>query len=640
MNRVPFRGGFTPPLFFVVLLLPALVGEGGDWPPATFLIRLLLFGVSAACLFRRDRLAFLPALPDLLVLALWLLSAVWVARPGYAWLTYQWLLNFTLGLLLYSRVRGMGDEFGRTTARPFLMALLAVSAGEALLALIQRFGFGIPRPAGTMGNANELAELLLYGCAAAWGLLPLIVETRRRRVVAAVVTVLLAGALLATRSRGALLVALIAVSVLLMRRFGRWRVLAGVAVLLLVFLTVPNPLSERFAGKGDPYAFDRIAIWRAATRIAMAHPLGVGPGHFQFYWPAYRGPSSGAIVRFAKQANNAHSEFFSALAEQGFPGAVLFLGLGVVAVVSWRRAISSNDPNLRAIAMLPFISGLHAVVECNYHILGLLLINAMAFAMVCGRTWTPFAEIFVRITGPIRWAGATLLAVMVVLSGLTFAGWCFEQRGDAAFSAGDLVTAEKRYGIAAETDPWRASIVDKAAAVAFRIASPGDAGKQIARAIELEIEATTRNPLEPMYPARLAFLYESAAAVTRPAGRDWVLAGGLAACDRAISLNPHAVDVRYLKAVILNKLGRPDTARREISLALQDEPRYAKGWVLLGDLWRSHDPARAIEAYEKGLLLYYTYRGVANEPEEKVFLQVDVVRVTSVLEALKGVAGP
>jgi tetratricopeptide (TPR) repeat protein len=640
LNRVPFRGGFAPPLFFVVLLLPALVGEGGDWPPATLLIRLLLFGVSAACLFRRDRLVFRPALPDLLVLALWLLSAVWVVRPGYAWLTYQWLLNFTLGLLLYSLVRGMGDEPGRATARPFLMALLAVSMGEALLALIQRFGFGIPRPAGTMGNANELAELLLYGCAAAWGLLPLIVETPRRRVVAAVVTVLLTGALLATRSRGALLVALVAVSVLLMRRYGRWRVMAGVAVLLLVFLTVPNPLSERFMGKGDPYAFDRIAIWRAATRIAVAHPLGVGPGHFQFYWPAYRGPSSGAIVRFAKQANTAHSEFFSALSEQGFPGAVLFLGLGVVAVVSWRRAISSNDPNLRAVAMLPFISGLHAVVECNYHILGLLLINATAFAMVCGRTWKPFAEIPVRIGGAIKWAGATLLTVLVVLSGLTFAGWWFERQGNDALLAGDPVTAENRYLLAVASDPLRASFADKASAAAFRTGSTGAGGGNFARAIELEIEAAQRNPLEAQYPTRLAFLYSRSTAMVPPARRGWLYDGALAACDRAISLNPHAVDVRYLKAVILNELGRPDTARREISLALQDEPRYAKGWVLLGDLWRSHDPARAIEAYEKGLLLYYTYRGVASEPEEKAFLQVDVVRVTSILEALKGVAGP
>ncbi len=639
MNQEPFRGGFSPPLFFVALFSPALLCGGGDWPPAAFLIRLLLFVGSAVFLFMRDRFVFRPTLPDLLVLAFWFLSAAWVVHPGYPWLTYQWLLNFTLGLLVYSVVRATGAGDGRMPRGFFLAALLAASGAEAILVLVQRFAFAIPRPAGTMGNANDLAELLLYGCAAAWGLIPGITDARRRLAATAAATLLLAGGLLVTRSRGGLLVALAAGFILLARRFGRWRVLGGAVLLVLALLTVPNPLSDRFSGKGDPYAFDRFEMWRTSARIAVAHPLGVGPGHYQFYWPAFRGPSSGAIARFAKQANTAHSEFFSALAEQGFPGACLFLALGVVGVISWRRAFSSDDPYLPAVAMVPLISGLHAVVECNYHILGLMLINAAAFAVVCARTWNPFVEIPLRMQGAVRWTGAAFFAVLIAFSGTSFVGWCFEQRGNAAFSAGDPATAEKQYLLASATDPWRASFVDKASAVVFRNASTGDARKTIGQAIELEMEAETRNPLEAIYPMRLAFLYSRAVSLVPPARRGWLYAGALAAFDRVNALNPHNAEARYQKALILDETGRPDDARREISRALEDEPRYAKGWALLGDLWRTENAARAIEAYEKALRVYYTYQGKASEPEDKVFLQVDVAKVTSILETMKGIPG-
>ena len=369
-------GAIAPPFLFVLSL--GVFANGGDHPLGTFLIRLSVFSLFAVYLLRHDAVVLRPTVTDLLVLALWTLSAASLARSGYPWISYQWFLHHSVAALLYLRLRAVPRDAEEvfTVAAKFLLAAAALELG---LVLYQRFALGSPRPEGTLQNPNFLAEFLLYGGIAVFFAVSGAREGAFTRWRYPAMLGVFAAAVVLTRSRGAAVVAVAAWGYLLSRRHGVWKALALIAVLLLAFLAVPNPLTDRFRGTGDPFAYDRIVMWKAAWRIFLDHPLGVGVGNFKYYWHLARDPVEGGIVRYLKDTWTPHSEFLSILSELGIPGGAAFLGLGVAGWVGLRR-IRNDDAVPAGALMILFASFLHSFIEFNYHVLGLLLLSASALA--------------------------------------------------------------------------------------------------------------------------------------------------------------------------------------------------------------------------------------------------------------------
>ena len=102
----------------------------------------------------------------------------------------------------------------------------------------------------------------------------------------------------------------------------------------------------------------------------------------------------------------------------------------------------------------------------------------------------------------------------------------------------------------------------------------------------------------------------------------------------AIARNPHAADLKYLKALLLRMSGREDEAQRLVESLLRDEPRYVKGWVLLGGLKEEKDRAGAVRAYEQALEVHSRYRDQAGEPYEKEYVALDRKMVEARIRAL------
>ncbi len=629
-------GGFLPPVFFILLL--GVFADGGDWPPATFAIRGVLFAVFGVFILRGALFHVRLNLLDVLVLFLWILGAVYLARGGYKWISYQWFLHHSAALILYALIRVLPDEGGRFPVVAGVL-LLCSAVVQTLFAGFQWVFQGEARPYGTLGNPNFLAELLVYAGAAAW------VWGRReesrgswRKWLPLLIPLFLAGIGL-TQSRGGGLLVVALGTFLLADRVG-WRKSAlYVAIPVAAVILVPNPLKDRFLGLGDPFAFERINMWKASVRIFLDNPLGVGVGHFKYFWHMARDPVEGSIIRYAKFARTPHSEFFSILSELGIPGILGFLGLGAAGFVSLRRAVALKEPVALAATLILLTSFLHSFVEYNYHVFGLLVINAAALAVVSNRLWTPLLEKEVRTGTMVKGLILVLLGIFIAYSGMTVAGTVLEERGSDAFKGRRMEEADRWFTRAASADPWRATYPDSASAARYRLYEGGKGREYLFGAIEAEQEAYLRNPLDYRYPARLGFLFSKATDHFQEPGRSRVFAASIGTYDRAIALNPHSADLRYLKASLLSMAGRKAEARPLLEAILSDEPRYVKGWTLLAELLESEDAEKALAAYEKAVSVNALYRDRAIESYEKEFVDLDGKMVEARIRLMRSKLG-
>jgi tetratricopeptide (TPR) repeat protein len=517
--------------------------------------------------------------------------------------------------------------------------LLAIAILQVFFAVFQWVFQGESRPYGTLVNPNFLAEFLVYAIAAAWYWGRWGEEGTPRKAGSLVLIFLFLAGIGLTWSRGGFLLVAAMGAFLIAGRIGWRKAAASVAVLVAAVLLVPSPLQDRFLGRGDPFAFERINMWKASFRIFLENPLGVGVGHFKYYWHIVRDPVEGSIIRFAKQARTPHSEFFSVLSELGVPGMIGFLGLGAAGVISLCRAVSRKDTVVLTATMVLFASFLHSFLEYNYHVFGLLLINAAALAIVSERLWPPLLEREVSMGAVTKGLCLVLLVAFTAYSGMTYAATVLENRGSVAFRTGRMEEAVRSYARAVVTDPWRATYQDASSGVLYRMYEKGNDREFLFAAIEMEQEAVLRNPLDYRYPARLGYLFSMAVEYFPGQARGEVLASALRSYDRAIALNPHSADLRHLKATLLNMAGRPDMARPVIEATLRDEPRYVKGWLLLAELLENEDANAALAAYEKAVHVNLVYRDRATESYEKEFVELDGKMVEARLQALRSKLG-
>ena len=223
-----------------------------------------------------------------------------------------------LGLLFFSAA---GDGSGEDAWLGAVSLLGAVCAG---VLLFQRY-FS-PAPAGLLGlNPNYSAAF----CAAAFPAALLAAAgpgARKDKIINSLLVLLLAGGLLASGSRGALLAALAAAAAGL-GVLRRWRSLASLVIVVLALAALlPSSAWENLLKFSDPRAYARPRIWTAALQAAWASPLlGWGPGLFGEVFELFKFPYFDGVSYYGHSTLNAHSEVLNLAAEAGFPAAALFL---------------------------------------------------------------------------------------------------------------------------------------------------------------------------------------------------------------------------------------------------------------------------------------------------------------------------
>ena len=199
----------------------------------------------------------------------------------------------------------------------------------ALLGLYAAFG-SILHPGGInwgsffLGDRNDVALLLDMLLPLAWCMFAY-ERTWLRKGFYLAVTLLCAVGTVLTTSRGGF-VGLVAVMLVLWLS-NRRKMLALVLVSVLalsVYEAAPASYWSHIStiqDTGEGTAKGRLDSWMAAWKMFKDNPLGVGGGQFAMHFPEYQGDAFGSHGMWGREA---HSLWFTLLAELGIPGTILF----------------------------------------------------------------------------------------------------------------------------------------------------------------------------------------------------------------------------------------------------------------------------------------------------------------------------
>jgi hypothetical protein len=331
----------------VLALVTCLGGAGGRTPLSALAWQSLAVIAVVAALFaqRRRRPASVLSLVGLGFVVLIALSAALGADPVAAGTqAAAWIASIGLGWALVVALEAEADRVGEEAAQRMREALMLGASGAALILevatvvghrLAGRGGVGEAiRPLGTFADPNHLTLLLLLIAAihARWAGL----RGRARLHLATVV--LAATAALATRSRIAaiVIVALAGAEALRRGALGARRVMAALAVVIV--LASGAMAWTLVSRRGEADSLTRPRIWRAAAPAVLERPLlGLGPAGFQHGWWPFNFPVERGIGRYEKIVTTPHGEWLRAPIELGLVGTGLACAFALSFIVRLRR---------------------------------------------------------------------------------------------------------------------------------------------------------------------------------------------------------------------------------------------------------------------------------------------------------------
>lgn len=110
----------------------------------------------------------------------------------------------------------------------------------------------------------------------------------------------------------------------------------------------------------DPSNLERINRWKCAARMVSERPVfGFGPGTFVFQYGPFQQSSEMTIISTnTGDLGDAHSEYFSAMSETGFPGMALWVGITLLTMATAFRVIYRTEDRKIKITALMALLGL------------------------------------------------------------------------------------------------------------------------------------------------------------------------------------------------------------------------------------------------------------------------------------------
>jgi O-antigen ligase len=141
----------------------------------------------------------------------------------------------------------------------------------------------------------------------------------------------------------------------------------------------------------DPSNLERINRWKCAGRMVSERPLfGFGPGTFVFQYGPFQQSSEMTIISTnTGDLGDAHSEYFSAMSETGFPGMALWIGITLLTMATAFRVIYQTEDRKIKITALMALLGL-----VTYHVHAFLN-NYSQYDKIAVPLWTFTAVIVV-----------------------------------------------------------------------------------------------------------------------------------------------------------------------------------------------------------------------------------------------------
>ncbi len=326
--------------------------------PFAQVVALALF---AGMLFSKEKKTIRWELPVIILAIFWLwmfVTTIFALNPDGAW--YQWDKVWKIMLLTFITISLLN-----TTERVrILVWVMVVSLGlygvkGGIFTITTGGGYHVMGPAGTfIGGNNEIGLALIMT-------IPLMrylqlqskyMLVRRAWLVAMVLTFV---AVIGTQSRGAF----VAVTAMTLFMIMKSRHKFGFAIMVMVLFVatlsfMPESWHERMGTietfEEDKSAMGRINAWWFAFNLAVDRPLGGGFECFRRQFFHVYAPNP-------RDVHDAHSIYFEVLAEHGFFGLGLFLGLGMMSF----RFAGAIAREARKDAQFVWMSDLAAMVQVS-----------------------------------------------------------------------------------------------------------------------------------------------------------------------------------------------------------------------------------------------------------------------------------
>jgi len=439
----------------VFIVVPMEEGGTTAWPVAA--LRILVLAMAAGWAFRLGTgggESFYRTRLDLWALGLWLLAAVSVLRSDYFFISSYWLIQIATYMLLFfflvQFTAGESAEAKRRT-RWTLGLMVAAAVIQSVIALgqsvqassIEVRGF---RASGGYFNPSMMAgALMVVGPytlarlfwslrkgwsgvpgALGWGAIFLAIAVGVGSTVsrASVIWPVPLGLVLAWGLAN--LIELRGVE-----RGRAWKRAAGwtaaaAVVMSFTLLIVPNPIRDRlFGAVKDPFAFERVNIWKSGLEMAADHPTGVGLGMYKYHSHRYRFPVEGVMAgRYERNADTAHNEYIHLAAEMSPLAPLALMGALTVLLLAAGRALwrGGGNPTVVGAAAGLVAVALHALVDSNLHNPSIAVLAAAMAAVLAAELSRSGEGLAVRL-GPTPaglWLVRLALAVLLLAGGQWF----------------------------------------------------------------------------------------------------------------------------------------------------------------------------------------------------------------------------
>ena len=410
---------FLTPLSIQISYLTGKAGFDLSLPTEPILALLLLVTVFKLIVTREFSLKLLRHPVTVLVglyLAWTLVTAVTSTMPGVSFKTLAYRMWFIAGFYLITAQLFVSDRFTRRY-------IIAYASGLAVVVI-----FFLART-GSAGLLNQqfahsasfpfFKDHTSFGASMAFLLAPLTVILFRkgrslpyRLLITALIVLFIAGFIF-SYSRAAwvsLIAALVIAFILWLRMPAKLLMVAAAGFIVAVIFSagwiwqkMDSTTEDSSADLGqhlrsasnistDQSNLERINRWKCALKMFGEKPLfGWGPGTYQFKYGPFQKASDRTIISTDfGDAGNAHSEYLGTLSESGLPGALIFLAMTFLILITGIRVWYREKKGFAGYFALAILTGL-----MTYVIHGIM--NSFLDSDKIAALWWGFAAILVSM---------------------------------------------------------------------------------------------------------------------------------------------------------------------------------------------------------------------------------------------------
>jgi O-antigen ligase/tetratricopeptide (TPR) repeat protein len=418
---------------------------------------------------------------------------------------------------------------------------------------------------------------------------------------------LMMGGFFLTGARAGVLSLLVGIGFLVAVKGRKWA-LWSIVLVIVVFIAMPNPVTERLvtAGRVDIYAYQRPQIWLQAVEVWSDRPLlGVGPRNFGSASRRYVFPVESAVGRYGRRAEVAHNQYLQTAADTGALGLIsllwfLFAFYRVVPRVVREARTGGGGLMLGSVAGLTAV-WVHGLIDNPLY----LPANAVAASLLSGMVLVSATRKHRVVVQSSKWMAGLLILLLIIGAYFTLrpalAALSFRNTRQEV-DAGHLERALHWAEVASRLLPQSALYHDGIAKLhhgLYVMAGEQEHGELAAYHFQ---RAVSLNPLDFQYSENQArFCLACASGSSDP--ESW-LHRAHEALDRAIGADPTNVFLYQEQAMLYRRLGDEHAAYALWQRIVELEPYYILAHYELGrslEALGRHDEAR--EAYQQALSL-------------------------------------